>query len=106
MRTLRELLNHDLWENLDDSEYETFVLEVKNLIIPIMETIQEYGLKKRNLNKFTTQIEKFYTCCITDKSYRSDLVIKYQKRFIRYHDSLFTLLSGETDCAYAAKGMS
>jgi predicted RecB family nuclease len=53
-------LNNDLRENISDAEYEVFVLEVKNLIIPIMETIQEYGLKKRYLNKFKIQIDKFY----------------------------------------------
>jgi len=28
-----------------DAELETFILEVRNLIVPIMEAIQKYGLK-------------------------------------------------------------
>jgi Transposase IS66 family len=85
-------LNNDLWENLADIEYEAFVLEVKNLVIPIMETVQEYGLKKRNLNKFKAQIDDFYKNFIINKSYKSDLVIRYQKRFIRYQEGLFTFI--------------
>ncbi len=85
-------LNDDLRETPFDTEYEMFVLEVRNLIIPIMEAIQKYGLKKRILEKFQKEVEKFYETFITDKWYRSDLVIKYQKRFKRYRDSLFTFL--------------
>ena len=71
---------------------ETFVLEVRNLIIPIMEDVHKYGLKKRHLNKFTRQVEKFYHTVITGKSYKSELAIKYQNRFARYQSSLFTFL--------------
>ena len=85
-------LNNDLQENPFDHEYENFVLEVRNLIIPIMETVQEHGLKKRNLNKFKEQVEKFYLKMITDKLYKSELAATYQKRFIRYKESLFTFL--------------
>jgi hypothetical protein len=85
-------LNDDLWEYPFDSEYETFVSEVRNLIIPIMETVQKYGLKKRHLQKFMQHVSAFYTSTITSKQYTSELVIKYQKRFVRYRESLFTFL--------------
>jgi predicted RecB family nuclease len=85
-------LNDDLWESPFDSEYETFVAEVRNLIIPIMEAVQQYGLKKRHLHPFMKQVNTFYTGTITDKLYTSELVLKYQKRFDRYRDSLFTFL--------------
>ena len=85
-------LNDDLWETPFDVEFETFVLEVRDLIIPIMETVQKYGLKKRNLNKFREQVDKFYKKTIIDKRYKSDLALKYQNRFARYRESLFTFL--------------
>jgi hypothetical protein len=85
-------LNDDLWMSPFDSEYETFVSEVRNLIIPIMEVVQQYGLKKRHLYKFIQQVSAFYTKTITGKQYTSELVIKYQQRFVRYRDSLFTFL--------------
>jgi predicted RecB family nuclease len=85
-------LNDDLWLHPFDSEYETFVSEVRNLIIPMMEAVQKYGLKKRHLQKFMKHVSTFYTRTITGKYYTSELVIKYQKRFERYRDSLFTFL--------------
>jgi predicted RecB family nuclease len=86
-------LNDDLQANPVDSEYEAFVLEVRNLIMPIMEAVQKYGLKRRNLAKFEQQVELFYRRVIIDKKYKSDLVLTYQKRFVRYQNSLFTFLT-------------
>ncbi len=85
-------LNDDLWLYPFDTEYETFVSEVRNLIIPMMEAVQKYGLKKRHLQKFMQHVNTFYTRIITGKQYTSELVIKYQKRFARYRESLFTFL--------------
>jgi hypothetical protein len=85
-------INNDLWANPFDSEFEKFVLEVKNLIIPIMEAVEKYGLKKRNLNKFKKLANKFYERVITDRHYKSELTVKYKNRFAKYRDSLFTFL--------------
>jgi predicted RecB family nuclease len=85
-------LNNDLWGSPFDIEYEAFVSEIRGLIIPIMEAVQKYGLKKRNLNKFTKEVERFYQRDITNKKYKSELALKYQKRFTRYRESLFTFL--------------
>jgi hypothetical protein len=86
-------LNDDLQANPMDSEYEAFVLEVRNLIVSIMEAVQKYGLKRRNLAKFEQQVEIFYKRVIIDKNYKSDLALTYQKRFVRYQNSLFTFLT-------------
>jgi len=58
----------------------------------MMEAVQQYGLKKRHLQKYIKHVSAFYTRTITGKCYTSELVIKYQKRFVRYRDSLFTFL--------------
>ena len=85
-------LNEDLWKSPFDSEFESFILEVKNLLIPMFEAVQKYGLKKRYLQKFSKQIDQFYERVITDRIYRSDLTMKYQSRFKRYRQSLFTFI--------------
>ncbi len=85
-------LNEDLWKSPFDSEFESFILEVKNLIVSILAAVQKYGLKKRHLHTFSKQIEQFYERVITDRTYRSDLTIKYQSRFKRYRQSLFTFI--------------
>lgn len=81
-------INDDLWNSPFDSEFESFVLKVRNLIVPIFEKIDECGLKAEHLSKFDSDIEQFYTETI-NRDYRSDLALKYQKRFLRYKDSLF-----------------
>lgn len=85
-------LNDDIREHPFDKEYEEFVLQIRNLILPIMEAVQRFGLKKRYLRKFMKQVNEFYARVIIDKDYKSDLVCTYQKRFVRYRDSLFTFL--------------
>ena len=85
-------LNDDLLESPFDIELENFALEVKNLIVPVMEEVQKYGLKRRILYKFKQEVDRFYKRTINDKRLKSDLAQKYQKLFIRYQDSLFTFL--------------
>ena len=85
-------LNDDLWKAPFDREFEIFVSEVRNLILPILQAVEKYGLKKRNLNKFRKEVDRFYEKVIADKIYKSELVLKYQKRFTRYRDSLFVFL--------------
>ena len=85
-------LNDDLWKSPFDREFKSFLSEVKNLIVPILGTVQKYGLKKRHLHKFGKQIDQFYERVITDRAYHSDLTIKYQSRFKKYRQSLFTFI--------------
>ena len=60
--------------------------------LKVVETFR-FGLKKQHLNPFMKQVDDFYVRVIVDKQYKSDLVCTYQKRFIRYRDSLFTFLN-------------
>lgn len=85
-------LNDDLLQSPFDTEFETFICEIKNLILPIFETVEKYGLKSRYLKKYKKDIDGFYKNFINDRYYQSELVIKYQKRFIRYREKLFTFM--------------
>jgi predicted RecB family nuclease len=85
-------LNEDLWHAPFDTELESFILEVRDLIVPILEACGRYGLKKRHLSKFLGVIDRFYSQAITGKVYRSEIVQTYQKRFRRYRRRLFTFL--------------
>jgi predicted RecB family nuclease len=85
-------LNYDLWKEPFDSEFENFVTAVRNLILPIFEAIEKYGLNKRNLNKFKKSVDRFYTRKIDEKVYLSELARRYQKRFTRYRENLFQYL--------------
>ena len=85
-------LNEDLWENPFNVEFETFVSEIRNLIVPILEGVEKYGLKKRNLGKFKKAVEHFYDKTIDNRVYESEVTQTYQKRFERYRESLFVFL--------------
>jgi predicted RecB family nuclease len=85
-------LNTDLWAAPFDTELETFVAAVRDLIIPIMQAIQRYGLQKRHLQHFRKSVDHFYHHVILHQPYVSEYVLTYQKRFIRYRESLFTFL--------------
>jgi hypothetical protein len=85
-------LNDDLWKAPFDSEFETFVQAVRDLILPILEVVERCGLKKRAFSKFRKNVDRFYKEFVEDIDYRSELTIKYQKRFLRYRESLFTFL--------------
>ena len=85
-------LNNDVWRRLFDGELETFVLDVRNLLVPIMQAVNTYGLRKRNLAKFRTAVDGFDRQVIRSRTYRSDPVRMYQKRFQRYRHSLFRFL--------------
>lgn len=89
-------LNDDLWNAPFNTEFESFIFEVKNLLVPIFEAVEKYGLKKKHLNKFKKSVEQFYKKNIVDKDYKSELTIKYQKRFQRYKESLFTFLEQDS----------
>ena len=88
-------INEDLWKYPFDSEYEQFVSNFRDLIIPIFESIQKFGLKKYHFNKFIKKINRYYENHVTNKSYHSELCQKYQKRFIKFEYALFTFLKDD-----------
>jgi len=92
-------LNNDLKENPFDTEFENLILSIRNLIIPIMEAVKQFGLRKRHLKRFEKNVEEFYKNKIANKVFKSDIAQRYQKRFIRYRQSLFTFL-GKDDISW------
>jgi predicted RecB family nuclease len=86
-------INDDLWMAPFDKELEAFAVDVQSLLVPILEAVDRYGLKTWHLQKFNKDVERFYRKNITGREYTSEPVVKYQKRFDRYRESLFTFLT-------------
>ncbi len=86
-------LNNDLWSNPFDFELGIFVSNVRDLLVPIMEAIQKYGLKERHLCKFNSNVDKYYNKYMIGCTYKSSLCLKYQDRIIKYKESLFIFLN-------------
>ena len=85
-------LNDDLRKSPFDAELESFVSSVRDLIVPIFEAVEKFGLKTRNLRKFQKGVEQFYDRKIAGTTYHSDRMITFQKRFSKYKVKLFVFL--------------
>ena len=55
--------------------------------------MDRYGLKAWHLRKFSKDVERFYDKNVFGRQYTSEAALKYQKRFDRYRESLFTFLT-------------
>ena len=86
-------LNDDLWKNPFNEDYEYFVGTVRDLLVPIFEDVNRWGLKARFLKKHMKAVDRFYAKVIEVARCRSELVEKYRKRFTRYRESLFLFLT-------------
>jgi hypothetical protein len=86
-------INDDLWKAPFDKELEVFAVEVQSLLVPILTAVDRYGLKAWHLRKFLKEVERFYDRNISGREYTSEVVRTYQKRFVRYRESLFTFLT-------------
>jgi len=85
-------INDDLWKYPFDNEFESFVDELKKIMIPIFMTIERFGSKKRYLKKHIKQVGNFYKCHIENVYYNSEIALHYQKRFIKNRKKLFVFL--------------
>ena len=86
-------LNDDLRKTPFDMELEAFVTEVRDLIVPIFDAVEKFGLKKRHLHKYQKYVNKFYENNVIEKNYKSSTLITYQKRFLKYKDKLFLFIN-------------
>jgi hypothetical protein len=86
-------LNDDLWKNPFNVEYERFVVSVRDLLVPMLEDVERYGLKRRHLGKYQKAVERFYRQTIDLPISKCEITAKYQKRFSHYRESLFTFLN-------------
>jgi predicted RecB family nuclease len=85
-------LNDDLWKNPFNQELEGFVGAVRDLLVPIMADVERFDLKRWHLHKHTHLVERFYKAVIVGREYKCEVTQKYQKRFIRFRESLFRFL--------------
>jgi hypothetical protein len=85
-------LNDDLWKNPFDDEFEKFVVAVRDLLVPVLEDAQRFGLKARHLSKHRRRVDRFYRDMITGQACVCETTARYRKRFERYKDSLFSFL--------------
>jgi predicted RecB family nuclease len=85
-------LNDDLWKNPYNIELEMFIGHVRDLLVPIFQAVNKFGLKAYHLKKFMHPVERFYDRHVLPCSYACEITERYRKRFMRHRDSLFRFL--------------
>jgi predicted RecB family nuclease len=84
-------LNEDLRKQPFNIELSKMVREFSAIMQLIVETIDRFGLKTRFLRKHKRDVERFFFQ-IANSDFQSETVIKYQRRFEKNRDRLFTFL--------------
>jgi len=82
-------INDALWDNPFDGELERFASRVKDLLLPILQDVEQFGLKRRHLSKHKERVDAFYRDVIDQGLYNSDVAQTFIARFHRYKDSMF-----------------
>jgi predicted RecB family nuclease len=84
-------INDDLFKNPFDEDLKALAADFTDLLVPIIETVDRYGLKKRHLNKHCGTVQRFFAG-VSGKHYSSEIAQGYQRRFGKYKEKLFVFL--------------
>jgi len=89
-------INDELWDNPFDSQLEAFAAAVRNLLVPILQDVQRYGLKARHLHKHKALVDRFYRDEIETSRCPSDVTMRFKTRFERYREGMFLFLEEDS----------
>jgi hypothetical protein len=84
-------LNDELLKNSYDKEFKGLVKGFANLVKPMIDTVDRYGLKSHFLKKHIICVNRFYKELFKMKP-SSELTLKYKKRFEKNRSVLFKFL--------------
>jgi len=85
-------INDDLRRNPYDQELRSIAEPFAKLLKDIILTIDQYGLRRRHLHKYAKAAEKM-CIALAKRRFKSVCASKYQSRFEKYGDRLFTFLN-------------
>jgi transposase IS66 family protein len=84
-------LNEDLSKQPFNEEMKELAQNFANLLKPIIETVDRFGLKAYHLRRHKDSVNRFYEG-LSQRNYQTEVAISYRKRFERNSDKLFTFL--------------
>jgi predicted RecB family nuclease len=84
-------LNNDLLKQPFNEELKKLTQAFAALLKPMIETIDQFGLKAYYLRKHKAFVTRFYQT-LAEADFKTELVAKYKKRFEKNRDKLFTFL--------------
>jgi hypothetical protein len=85
-------LNDDLLRQPFNEELKDLATRFAELLRPMIETIDRFGLKTSRLKRHSVRVDAFYEY-LSASGLSSDVCIQYRERFQRNRDKLFTFLS-------------
>jgi Transposase IS66 family/RNase_H superfamily len=84
-------INDDLRKEPFNEEMKLIAHSFAALLKPIVETVDQFGLKPRHLHKHRRSVGHFYDA-LSKRNYQTELATGYRRRFEKYRDRLFTFL--------------
>ena len=90
IRLMRDM-NQELLNNPFDEELQAITGPFGGLLLKIVETIDQHGLKRRYLEKHEPEVAEFFKR-LEEKTFRSEPAEALRARLIKYQDKLFTFL--------------
>ncbi len=84
-------LNDDVLDHPYDEELKELVKDFGSLVRPMVETVDQHGLKRHFLRKHRKFVDRFYRG-LGRAAYRSEAACKCKDRFEKNRDKLFTFL--------------
>jgi hypothetical protein len=84
-------INEDVLKYPFNEEMVGLAHSFASILRPMIETVDQYGLKARFLRKHEKAVERFYSV-LTRQDYQTEVAIGYKNRFERNPGRLFTVL--------------
>lgn len=84
-------INEDLLKNQLNQEFMNFAVSFGQLLRNILETVNKYGLKNRNLSKHRKEIQNYFST-LSMTEFETELTNSYQKRLLKNKEKLFTFI--------------
>jgi len=84
-------MNDDLFKNPFDEGLKWLTKAFSDTLVPIIETIDKFGLKQCHLNKHRSQVKRFIERVLS-RTFDSSLARNYQRRISKYQDKRFVFL--------------
>src|SRR5262249_23735931 len=84
-------VNDDLGKQPFNEEMRGIAERFAQLVKPMIETVDRFGLKARYLRKHKGSVDQFYDS-LSKQNYQSEVAAGYKKRFERNRNKLFTFL--------------
>jgi hypothetical protein len=84
-------INDDLFKQPFNDEIKEIGKRFAELLRPIIDSVDRFGLKTRYLRKHRAAVEQFYRM-LSGRSYQTEVAAGYVRRFDKNRDRLFTFL--------------